>query len=131
MGTILENEFPERDIDLVIDDASHFYEETKAAFNIVFPFLRPGGLYVIEDWSWAHWQGEWQESENHFADKRPLTNLIFELTMACPSQPDIISDVSITRAMAFIKRGRGNLNREEFDISDLYLTRGKPFKPIL
>src|SRR5262249_51824114 len=42
-------------IDLVIDDASHRYEQTKTSFETLFPLLRPGGLYIIEDWSWACW----------------------------------------------------------------------------
>ena len=42
------------ELDLVVDDASHTYEETKASFEFLFPLLRPGGIYVIEDWSWAH-----------------------------------------------------------------------------
>ncbi len=41
-------------LDLVVDDASHTYEGTKASFEFLFPLLRPGGIYVIEDWSWAH-----------------------------------------------------------------------------
>jgi predicted O-methyltransferase YrrM len=42
-------------LDLVIDDASHLYPETKASFETLFPRLRPGGLYIIEDWSWGCW----------------------------------------------------------------------------
>lgn len=33
--------------------ASHAYEETKASFEFLFPLLSPGGVYLIEDWSWA------------------------------------------------------------------------------
>jgi cephalosporin hydroxylase len=40
------------ELDLVVDDASHTYEQTKASFEILFPLLHPGGIYVIEDWSW-------------------------------------------------------------------------------
>jgi len=42
-------------LDLIIDDASHLYSETKASFETLFPLLRPGGLYIIEDWSWGCW----------------------------------------------------------------------------
>jgi hypothetical protein len=38
-----------RPLDLVIDDASHLYAATKASFEIPFPLMRPGGLYIIED----------------------------------------------------------------------------------
>lgn len=43
-------------LDLVVDDASHIYEPTLASFETLFPLLRPGGLYVIEDWAWEHWK---------------------------------------------------------------------------
>lgn len=42
-------------IDLVIDDASHRYGPTVASFEVLFPRLRPGGLYVIEDWRSEEW----------------------------------------------------------------------------
>jgi predicted O-methyltransferase YrrM len=41
-------------IDLVIDDASHRYAPTVASFEALFPLVRPGGLYVIEDWRPFH-----------------------------------------------------------------------------
>lgn len=38
-------------LDLVLDDASHILTPTRISFEILFPRLRPGGLYVIEDWA--------------------------------------------------------------------------------
>jgi predicted O-methyltransferase YrrM len=50
---IAEREF-DSPIDVVIDDASHFYEPTLASFEVLLPLLRPGGLYIIEDWQWSY-----------------------------------------------------------------------------
>ncbi len=41
-------------IDLVFDDCSHKYGPTRASFECLFPRLRPGGLFVIEDWNADH-----------------------------------------------------------------------------
>ncbi len=38
-------------LDLVYDDASHVYGPTRATFETLFPRLRPGGVYLIEDWT--------------------------------------------------------------------------------
>src|SRR4051794_19842173 len=54
LAGIVETAFGGQRVDLVIDDCSHLYEQTRASFNELFPRLRPGGQYVIEDWPWAH-----------------------------------------------------------------------------
>ncbi len=44
--------------DLVIDDASHIGELSWSTFQALWPHVRAGGLYVVEDWGtgyWAHW----------------------------------------------------------------------------
>ena len=64
-------------LDLVIDDASHYYEETRATFEFLYPRLKPGGIYVIEDWQWSHWP-EFQ-THSYFDGKLPLTKLIVQL----------------------------------------------------
>ncbi len=46
---------PERGFDLVIDDASHILGHTRTSFEVLFPRLRPGGLYIVEDWN-ADWE---------------------------------------------------------------------------
>lgn len=51
---ILDDEFGEEPLDLVMDDASHLLEPTRTSFEVLFPRLRPGGLFVLEDWNWQH-----------------------------------------------------------------------------
>ncbi len=42
--------------DVIIDDCSHIGELTRISFWHLFDHhLRPGGLYVIEDWSTGYW----------------------------------------------------------------------------
>jgi SAM-dependent methyltransferase len=52
LDEILSREFPQG-IDLIVDDASHRYEPSRRSFEICFPYLKPGGVYVLEDWSWS------------------------------------------------------------------------------
>ena len=54
LTAILDREFGTEPLDLVIDDASHLYDLTVASFETLFPRLRPGGDYVIEDWTCDH-----------------------------------------------------------------------------
>jgi 3-dehydroquinate dehydratase len=82
VSKIIDQQFSEP-LDVVIDDASHQYVHTKAAFEIAFPRLRVGGLYIIEDWNWAHYenfrcQEEWRQDP-------ALSNLVLELTLALGS----------------------------------------------
>ncbi|MDH4169915.1 MAG: class I SAM-dependent methyltransferase [Acidimicrobiia bacterium] len=41
----------EQPVDLVIDDASHLYHPTMTSFEALFPRLRSGGRFIIEDWA--------------------------------------------------------------------------------
>lgn len=128
MEALLSGEFPARDIDLIVDDASHAYVPTRTAFNICFPYLRPGGLYIIEDWAWAHWAGDfWQGKDSRFADETALSNLLIELFMMSASRPDLIESLFVDHNMVMVKRGAGALPVGEFDIAAHYLLRGKSF----
>lgn len=50
LRTILDQEAPSG-LDLVIDDASHYGWASWASWQCLYPRLRRGGLYVIEDWT--------------------------------------------------------------------------------
>ena len=38
-----------KEFDIIIDDGSHFVDHQQFSFNILFPYLKPGGIYIIED----------------------------------------------------------------------------------
>lgn len=125
---ILNAEMPDQYFDLIIDDASHFLDQTRESFNILFPYLAPEGYYIIEDWGWAHWDvPRWQDNGGPWKDKEPLTNLIFELTMFLASRPDLVESVYLLPAYAIIKKTSASKNHERsyFDLSKSYKNRGK------
>lgn len=45
--------------DIILDDGSHIGEHQIASFQTLFPLLRDGGLYVIEDVCTSYWR-QWQ-----------------------------------------------------------------------
>jgi hypothetical protein len=49
LQSICKEHFPDG-VDLVIDDASHIGHLSRLTFNSIFPHVRSGGLYIIEDW---------------------------------------------------------------------------------
>lgn len=56
---LLKGEF-----DLIVDDASHVGQKTLNTFNLLFPMVKRGGYYVIEDWQCDVWAGQWGEAWN-------------------------------------------------------------------
>jgi hypothetical protein len=43
-------------IDVVLDDGSHVAAHQRASFDVLFPLLTDGGLYIIEDVHTAYWR---------------------------------------------------------------------------
>lgn len=44
---------PGRCVDVVFDDASHILAPTRSSFETLFPYIRQGGSYIVEDYSAA------------------------------------------------------------------------------
>jgi cephalosporin hydroxylase len=123
---LLTQEFSDHALDLVIDDASHFLDETRASFNVLFPRLRPGGVYVIEDWPWAHASISLPDDDpGLYADREPLTRLVFEMVLACPSVEGLIDEIRINRNSVYVTRGNLESLPPEFDIRRCSLSRGR------
>lgn len=127
LAAILQENFGDDPLDMVVDDCSHMYEPTKRSLNMLLPRLRPGGLYVIEDWGWAHWPAErWQGSQHQFVDEEtPLSQLILELVMVAASRPDLIRELTIWHSAVYITTGDEVISDGGFDISKSYLTDGR------
>lgn len=121
VSEIIDREFAGEPLDLVIDDASHYYEHSRTSFEIAFPRLRPGGLYVIEDWQWAH-SPDYQ-SGGPFHGKPALTNLIFELLVAFGSHPGLFWNIIVRDWFVAVTRGSTSLG-SDFRLDDLMRMRG-------
>ncbi|MEP6260731.1 MAG: class I SAM-dependent methyltransferase [Gillisia sp.] len=51
-------------LDIIIDDGSHINEHVIKTFNILFPKLKDGGIYVIEDTQTSYWKDYGGDSDN-------------------------------------------------------------------
>jgi predicted O-methyltransferase YrrM len=123
------------ELDLVVDDASHTYEETKTAFEFLFPLLRTGGIYVIEDWSWAH-HPNYQSPDAPFSERHALSNLLFEQIMLLGSA-SVISEIRVWSFLYLIHKAKGAVSKAEMSqevesgsIFDQILSRGRKWSLI-
>lgn len=120
---IMDKEFGDEPLDLVIDDASHEYGLTRTSFEIVFPRLRMGGLYIIEDWQWAHIDSPAYQNGGYFAGRPALSNLIFELLIAYGGHPDLFWNIVVRDWFVAIQKGSRPLPAN-FRLDDLLRMRG-------
>jgi predicted O-methyltransferase YrrM len=130
---MVAGEFGDQAIDLVVDDASHLLGPTRASFNALFPYVRPGGVYVIEDWSGLHVIDSAllpypaireKIDEEVRAGRRqadtPLSVLLFELILASAYAPQLIEEILVADGWAQVVRGRKAVASGTFDISKVY-----------
>ncbi|MHB8271550.1 class I SAM-dependent methyltransferase [Bradyrhizobium sp.] len=50
--------------DIIIDDASHVGYNSAASFSVLFPHLKSGGLYIVEDWGTGYYD-DWQDGGHY------------------------------------------------------------------
>jgi len=117
-------------LDLVVDDASHQCDYTRQSLNVLLPRLRPGGVYAVEDWGWAHYYRDACNPLDYPTSTGPATtNLIFELTMLCAGRDDIVSEIIITPDVVLAVRGSAALP-VPFDVASSYRLPGSAFRMI-
>ena len=92
-------------LDLVIDDASHVYLPSVASFDMLFPRVRPGGLYVVEDWRWAHEQFDAMLVDGTAPDRVPMTRLLLEALAVFGQASGLIASMTIQPDKAIVERG--------------------------
>jgi predicted O-methyltransferase YrrM len=139
---IVDTELAGGRLDVVIDDCSHRLLETRVSFEALFPHLRPGGLYLIEDWNHDHLMREAfiavatdPENPHHertlrdlreaLADPRerprpqPLSRLAVELMLARAALGDAIESVTVDEFWITVRRGTAELDAETFRLDQL------------
>jgi hypothetical protein len=135
---IVAEELGDEPLDLVIDDASHMLEETRASFEVLFPRVRPGGLFIIEDWACDHgWATSFRAGLDaappaeratleaqltaiaaQSAPVRPLTRLVVELMVARASSAGAIDDITIDAHWVAVRRGNADAGFWPYRLSD-------------
>lgn len=122
-GMAARQNFP-NGIDLVVDDASHLFAQTKATFEMLFPLVKPGGKYVIEDWAWAH-RANRQTKKDPWATEPAMSNLILMLMTMAVTYP-VLDKIEIHQELVSITKGRGALPQNPFDLSPILRGRKMP-----
>jgi Methyltransferase domain len=126
---IVIDEFGSEPLDLVVDDASHLLEPTVASFNVLFPRLRPGGLFVLEDWSYeqrfeagVRQQDPvlWERLQEGTPEPRvPLGRLVLQIVLAGGYDPGVVAEVAVDgRGWLVAQRGNAILDPTSFDIAE-------------
>jgi hypothetical protein len=118
----------DRRLDLIVDDASHDYELSLQSFNGLFPMLREGGIYALEDWGWAHWGGPWQDPNSTQYGEPALSNLVAHTVLSSTGGSGFVHSVKVTANAAYIERG-SNPQTTPFDVRETFLSRGRGKAP--
>ncbi len=121
LRAILDAEFT-GPLDLVIDDASHLYEPTRSSFETLFPRVRPGGYYIIEDWAWEHWP-ETNDPDHKWAKARGLSELVCDLAAAVGSRGGLVRSLSVGRGFIAVERGEKRMPAKDFNLDDFIVRR--------
>ncbi len=140
VSSIMHAELGGRRIDLAIDDASHLLEQTRSSFETLFPLLRAGGVFVIEDWNADHLMADHlqavlddrshpqhaslanrlgEHARLHPQPERKLVRLPLELVLARASAHDVIREVTVMDNWVVVVRGDEPLPPGPFRLADL------------
>lgn len=76
-------------LDIIIDDGSHVNEHVITTFKILFPKLKDGGIYVIEDTQTSYWKDYGGDSDD-LNNPKTTMNFFKGLTDALNNQEFLI-----------------------------------------
>lgn len=92
--------------DIIIDDGSHKVSDQQKSFKVLFPLMKSGGIYVIEDLCTSYWT----DHPLDFVDGERTTEYLLDKVMENgrdPHHKDFLSDilsVKFYRSIAFITK---------------------------
>lgn len=100
----------EKEFDLIIDDGSHEYQDQIISFEVLFPFLKNNGLYIIEDLGTSYFSSYGYGSKPSFVDY--LKDMVDDVNYAAINYDDKtanypnkkISDIHFYNSMCIIRK---------------------------
>lgn len=98
--------------DIIIDDASHVNPKTVRSFEILFPLLKSGGIYVIEDAHTSYWEAPASDGQEFFGgidNPRAILNFMKALVDSinhkhCPVPDQQIRAIHFYEKIVFIEK---------------------------
>lgn len=100
-GSQVDTEFLDKviektgELDIIIDDGSHINEHVIKTFKYLFPRLKDGGVYVIEDTQTSYWEDYGGDSDN-LNNPKTMMNFFKSLTDSLNNKEFIISNYKQT-----------------------------------
>ncbi|MFI4889748.1 MAG: hypothetical protein ACHQIL_04375 [Steroidobacterales bacterium] len=121
LESIIHGEFPEG-LDFILDDASHLGAYSALTFNITFPFLRGGSVYIVDDWGTGYWDnghdgGRYQKYPLNFHDDhypRRIPGHEFDMVGFVKSPVDLMHESAIKPTQSDLPLHRTRINSLRF-----------------
>ncbi|MEP6742093.1 MAG: class I SAM-dependent methyltransferase [bacterium] len=96
--------------DVIIDDCSHIGELTRISFWHLFDnHLKPGGLYVIEDWSTGYWDSFFDGVAFSYRPKLKFSPIVFRIRSTL---------AKLQRSAPILRHAKRLLNTKQFRSHD-------------
>jgi hypothetical protein len=89
--------------DVVIDDGSHVGTHVRTSFHVLFPALRPGGWYVIEDLETSYWESHEGGAPGSPGTAVDLVKGLIDRTQVDSGARDV-AELHIFEGIAFIRK---------------------------
>ncbi|QNM84163.1 class I SAM-dependent methyltransferase [Polaribacter pectinis] len=77
------------ELDIIIDDGSHINEHVIESFKLLFPKLKDGGVYVVEDMQTSYWEDFGGDSKD-LKNPKTMMNYFKSLTDSLNNQEFLI-----------------------------------------
>ena len=93
------------EVDIIIDDGSHFSSHVIKSFETLCPYLKSGGIYIVEDIGTSYWP----EREGSLDLNDPNTSMNYFKRVAdgvqWPHSRGLVEPTPITRCLEFVHFG--------------------------
>lgn len=84
------------ELDIIIDDGSHINEHVIETFKYLFPKLKKGGIYVVEDTQTSYWEENYGGDSTNFDNKKTIYGFFKSLIDAMNNEEFIIENYQKT-----------------------------------